>query len=59
MDAYALGTTRERRPGSSAEPDDAEGHGGDDGRGLRPVESWVPAGSSPPLHVHHREDEAF
>jgi quercetin dioxygenase-like cupin family protein len=23
------------------------------------VESWVPAGSSPPLHVHHHEDEAF
>jgi len=23
------------------------------------VESWVRAGSSPPLHVHHREDEAF
>jgi mannose-6-phosphate isomerase-like protein (cupin superfamily) len=23
------------------------------------VESWVPAGYSPPLHVHHREDEAF
>lgn len=23
------------------------------------VESWIPAGSSPPLHVHHREDEAF
>jgi quercetin dioxygenase-like cupin family protein len=23
------------------------------------VESWVPAGASPPLHVHHREDEAF
>ena len=23
------------------------------------VESWIRAGSSPPLHVHHREDEAF
>jgi mannose-6-phosphate isomerase-like protein (cupin superfamily) len=23
------------------------------------VESIVPAGASPPLHVHHREDEAF
>jgi mannose-6-phosphate isomerase-like protein (cupin superfamily) len=23
------------------------------------VESWVPVGASPPLHVHHREDEAF
>jgi quercetin dioxygenase-like cupin family protein len=23
------------------------------------VESWVRAGASPPLHVHHREDEAF
>lgn len=23
------------------------------------LESWIPAGSSPPLHVHHREDEAF
>src|SRR5581483_4940618 len=23
------------------------------------VESWVRAGSSPPLHVHHHEDEAF
>ncbi len=23
------------------------------------VESWVPAGSSPPLHVHRREDESF
>ena len=23
------------------------------------VESWIPAGSSPPLHVHHREDESF
>ena len=23
------------------------------------VESWVPAGASPPLHVHHREDESF
>jgi quercetin dioxygenase-like cupin family protein len=23
------------------------------------VESWIPAGSSPPLHVHHNEDEAF
>ncbi len=23
------------------------------------VESWIPAGFSPPLHVHHREDEAF
>jgi quercetin dioxygenase-like cupin family protein len=23
------------------------------------VESWIPAGSSPPLHVHYREDEAF
>jgi quercetin dioxygenase-like cupin family protein len=23
------------------------------------VESWIPAGASPPLHVHHREDEAF
>jgi mannose-6-phosphate isomerase-like protein (cupin superfamily) len=23
------------------------------------VESWIRAGSSPPLHVHHHEDEAF
>jgi quercetin dioxygenase-like cupin family protein len=23
------------------------------------VESWIAAGSSPPLHVHRREDEAF
>jgi quercetin dioxygenase-like cupin family protein len=23
------------------------------------VESWIPAGASPPLHVHHREDESF
>jgi quercetin dioxygenase-like cupin family protein len=23
------------------------------------VESWIPAGFSPPLHVHHREEEAF
>jgi mannose-6-phosphate isomerase-like protein (cupin superfamily) len=23
------------------------------------VESWIRAGSSPPMHVHHREDEAF
>jgi quercetin dioxygenase-like cupin family protein len=23
------------------------------------VESWIPAGASPPLHVHRREDEAF
>lgn len=23
------------------------------------LESWVRAGSSPPLHVHHREDETF
>lgn len=23
------------------------------------LESWVAAGSSPPLHVHHREDESF
>jgi mannose-6-phosphate isomerase-like protein (cupin superfamily) len=23
------------------------------------VESWIAAGSSPPLHVHHREDESF
>jgi len=23
------------------------------------LEAWVAAGSSPPLHVHHREDEAF
>jgi mannose-6-phosphate isomerase-like protein (cupin superfamily) len=23
------------------------------------VESWIAPGSSPPLHVHHREDEAF
>ena len=23
------------------------------------VESWVPAGASPPLHVHRNEDEAF
>ena len=23
------------------------------------VESWIPAGFSPPLHVHRREDEAF
>ncbi|HET6682217.1 MAG TPA: hypothetical protein VFG75_00840, partial [Gaiella sp.] len=23
------------------------------------VESWIPAGFSPPLHLHRREDEAF
>lgn len=23
------------------------------------LESWVPAGASPPLHIHHREDETF
>ena len=23
------------------------------------LESWIRAGSSPPLHVHHREDESF
>ena len=23
------------------------------------VESFIPAGSSPPFHVHHREDESF
>ena len=23
------------------------------------VESWIPAGASPPLHIHRREDEAF
>jgi mannose-6-phosphate isomerase-like protein (cupin superfamily) len=23
------------------------------------IESWVAAGFSPPLHVHHREDESF
>jgi quercetin dioxygenase-like cupin family protein len=23
------------------------------------VESWIPAGFSPPLHVHRREDESF
>ena len=23
------------------------------------LESWIPTGASPPLHVHHREDEAF
>ena len=23
------------------------------------LESWIPVGASPPLHVHHREDEAF
>src|ERR1700685_3323607 len=23
------------------------------------VESWAPAGTGPPLHVHRREDEAF
>jgi quercetin dioxygenase-like cupin family protein len=23
------------------------------------VESWIPAGSSPPLHIHRREDESF
>jgi mannose-6-phosphate isomerase-like protein (cupin superfamily) len=23
------------------------------------LESWIPPGFSPPLHVHHREDEAF
>ena len=23
------------------------------------VESWVPVGASPPLHVHRREDESF
>jgi quercetin dioxygenase-like cupin family protein len=34
---------------------DAESTGG--GFGL--VESWIPAGSSPPLHIHHREDESF
>lgn len=29
------------------------------GGGFGLVESWIPAGSSPPLHVHHREDESF
>jgi mannose-6-phosphate isomerase-like protein (cupin superfamily) len=23
------------------------------------LESWVPPGASPPLHIHHREDETF
>lgn len=23
------------------------------------LESWISAGASPPLHVHHREDESF
>ena len=23
------------------------------------LESWIPVGASPPLHVHHREDETF
>ncbi|HEY1318456.1 MAG TPA: quercetin 2,3-dioxygenase [Gaiella sp.] len=23
------------------------------------VESWIPAGASPPLHIHHRDDESF
>jgi quercetin dioxygenase-like cupin family protein len=23
------------------------------------VESWIPAGHSPPLHIHRREDESF
>lgn len=23
------------------------------------VESWVPVGASPPLHIHHREEESF
>ena len=23
------------------------------------VESWIPPGFSPPLHIHHREDESF
>jgi mannose-6-phosphate isomerase-like protein (cupin superfamily) len=23
------------------------------------LESWVQAGASPPLHIHHREDESF
>ncbi len=23
------------------------------------VEAWLPAGEGPPLHIHHREDEAF
>ena len=29
------------------------------GGGFGLLESWVAAGSSPPLHVHHREDESF
>jgi mannose-6-phosphate isomerase-like protein (cupin superfamily) len=29
------------------------------GGGFGLVESWVAPGSSPPLHVHHREDESF
>lgn len=29
------------------------------GGGFGLVESWVPAGASPPLHVHRREDESF
>ncbi len=23
------------------------------------LESWIPPGFSPPMHIHHREDEAF
>ena len=29
------------------------------GDGLSLLESWAPPGDSPPLHVHHREDELF
>jgi mannose-6-phosphate isomerase-like protein (cupin superfamily) len=29
------------------------------GGGFGLVESWVPAGASPALHVHHGEDESF
>lgn len=29
------------------------------GGGFGLVESWIPAGSSPPLHIHNREDESF
>ncbi|MBN9546199.1 MAG: cupin domain-containing protein [Alphaproteobacteria bacterium] len=27
--------------------------------GLSVAEHWIPFGDSPPLHVHHREDEIF
>lgn len=29
------------------------------GDGVSLLESWAPHGDSPPLHVHHREDELF